>query len=280
VYVGPSSAQRAALGDPSRVALIARTLQIDEPAWRATVAEFERNVSPPVPGESVDGELARCLPALAAAYRSHSPHEASLPAEPRLYTCRACGAERQEPLLARVPGPLVYGRCGECGHGQLLRETVADALEHDAARARHAAPDYYQTRAADGVGYDDYGRELAYRESKGARLIERLLTASKGGIDSLLEVGSGFGFTRIAAERLGLRTAGVDLNRAACAEAARRYGLTTFHGELAEALASAPASIGRAEWDAVLYQFVLEHVVDPAAELLHAHSALSARGVF
>jgi hypothetical protein len=94
----------------------------------------------------------------------------------------------------------------------------------------------------------------------------------------LLEVGSGFGFTRIAAERRGIRSGGLDLNPVACAEAHRRYGLATFHGDLAEALGTGSAPIGERAWDAVLYQFVLEHVVDPISELALARRALRARG--
>jgi SAM-dependent methyltransferase len=98
---------------------------------------------------------------------------------------------------------------------------------------------------------------------------------------SLLEVGSGFGYTRVAAERAGIRTAGVDVNPEAAVESSRRYGLSTFTGTLDEALrvGANAGGIAPGNHDAVLYQFVLEHVVDPARELAVAARAVRDRGV-
>jgi SAM-dependent methyltransferase len=168
----------------------------------------------------------------------------------------------------------VYGRCAGCGHGLLL-----DGILHAsqaAIRARHASPGYFRARDSDGAGYDGYADEAAYREAKGAKLVARLGARANGRLATLLEVGSGFGYTRAAAERAGVRTAGVDVNPHAGAEAERRYGLATFHGTLEEALA-APA-IAPGGFDAVLYQFVLEHVADPARELAAARRVLRPGG--
>src|SRR5262249_45961228 len=97
-------------------------------------------------------------------------------------------------------------------------------------------------------------------------------------IDALLEVGSGYGFTRAAAERAGMRTAGVDVSGHAVSEAARRYGLRTFRGTLAEALATPESPVLRGVFGTVLYQFVLEHVSDPEGELVLAREALAPGG--
>jgi SAM-dependent methyltransferase len=152
----------------------------------------------------------------------------------------------------------------------------------DEAGARYSDPTYNEQRDARGVGYDDYGAEETYRLAKGTRLVAALLgvAAAEGGpLRSLLEVGSGFGFTREAARRAGLETGGVDLNPAACAQAARRFGLTTFTGDLATALA-VPSSfvVAPGAWDAVLYQFVLEHVASVEEELVSARRALAPGG--
>ena len=61
-------------------------------------------------------------------------------------------------------------------------------------------------------------------------------------------------------------------------EAARRYGLETHHGTLGEALASPASGIAAGTFDVALYQFVLEHVVDPVAELALAREALAPGG--
>ena len=256
--------------------LAARTLQIAPEAWRATLETYRARVLPAPANESVDDEISRCLAVLAAAFADHNPHAAPSPVATTLSTCPACGARAVRPFIARSPS-MIYGRCGACGHGVLLDGDIDDAARTDAIRARYADVNYYRARAADGAGYDSYDRENAYREAKGARLIERI-GAHTPPSRALLEIGSGYGYTRIAAARAGWTTTGVDVNRNACDEAAHRYDLATFCGTLADALATPGSGITRGAFDVVLYQFVLEHVVDPAAELALAHAALKPGG--
>jgi SAM-dependent methyltransferase len=253
-----------------RLALIARTLQIPPALWSRVVDDFHAAVPPPPLDESAEEECARVLPVLARAYRARSPHQAPIPEEQPWGDCPACATGRVVPSLARAPGPLVYGRCGACGHGLLMAPRGAATPYADAA--------YYNHRDPAGVGYDAYASEVAYREGKGAALLARLVSGAGDSVRRLLEVGSGFGFTRVAAERAGVTTGGVDLNPAACEEARRRYGLSTFCGSLAQALATPASGVGPGRWDAVLYQFVLEHVSDPVAELLTARAALRPGG--
>jgi SAM-dependent methyltransferase len=255
--------------------LAARTLQISPEAWLAVLSEFRAAVAPPGPHETADDEIRRCLAALAPAFRARSPHASPPPPDGAARPCPACRAPAVEPFLVRRPA-IAYGRCTSCGHGLLLD---GDGPAREAAvRARHAGAGYFSARDAQGVGYDGYDREATYREAKGARLAERLRALPGTPPVSLLEIGSGFGYTRAGAERAGLRTAGVDLNAHACAEARRRYGLDTFPGTLAEALASPASGIAAGAWDAVLYQFVLEHVIDPVGELARARQALRPGG--
>jgi SAM-dependent methyltransferase len=247
------------------LALVARTLQISVEAWRATLVDYRRmQEGGRGASEDAEGRLA----ALARAYAPRSPHAAPLPAGARPGRCVACGGT-VEPLLARLPGPLVVGRCDACGQGALL-----DGGGRAPAGDAYTGRGYYEERDARGVGYEDYGREAAYREAKGDRLVARLLDVAAEPLHRLLEVGSGFGYTRAAAQRRGLHTDGVDVNPHAAAEARRRYGLATFTGTLAERLASPPP----VDADAVLYQFVLEHVPDVAAELACARAALRPGG--
>jgi SAM-dependent methyltransferase len=243
--------------------LAARTLQIAPEAWTATVDAARAAL---VPARDVDAEIARGVAALASAFAPRNPHAAAAPADAAPVPCVACGAWAVRPWRARRPA-IVYGRCERCGHAALFDADEASL------QARYADADYYRARTADNVGYDAYEREAAYREAKGARLVEKL-----GAAGALLEVGSGFGYTRAAAARAGWRTAGVDLNPHAVAEAARRYGLATFQGTLAGALAAPTSGVARGAFDVVLYQFVLEHVTDPAAELALAREALAPGG--
>jgi SAM-dependent methyltransferase len=255
--------------------LVARTLQISTEAWRSTLDAFANEVSPAPPDETVDEEIRRCLPALALAYTRHSPPASAPPLASAPCGCPACGELGVHPLLVRPP-ELVYGRCNHCGHGVLLGDGAPHASE---ARARQAGRRYYVTREPDGVGYDRYDQDADYREAKGARLIAKIGALVSPPVRRLLEVGSGYGFVRIAAERAGLETGGVDVNDDACLEAERRYGLRTFRGTLAEALARSPsAAVEPGAWDVVLYQFVLEHVADPVRELEEARRALRPHG--
>jgi SAM-dependent methyltransferase len=262
--------------------LVARTLRITPDTWRAVLEEYRASVPLPIGTETPDDEIRRCLGALGPIYRRHDPRDVPLPASVPGAVCPACrqsGAEAAVGISAR----LLYGRCPGCGHGIRLGDGAA--WSESEVRRRHAGADYFRQRDDEGAGYDGYDRDAAYREAKGARLVERLRELPPPEIRTLLEVGSGYGYTRVAAERAGIRTGGVDLNGEACREAAGRYGLRTFQGTLAEALASDPPVSPHVDpgfdpgaWDAVLYQFVLEHVVDPARELTVARQALRAEG--
>ena len=301
VFTHPAQALEGEAAD----ALAARTLQMNLDTWLAVRAEVaretaadaaDRGVSPDAGRAAAVAPEERILARVARVYARHSPHSAPLPAlasgdekgtaaangdelpSLRAALCPACRAGRLRAAVARRPGPVVYASCEACGHGVCSRGA---ALPGEAG-ARYSDPTYYEQRDARGVGYDDYGAEETYRLAKGARLVAALAGvagAAGSRIHSLLEVGSGFGFTREAARRAGLVTGGVDLNPAACAQAARRFGLTTFAGDLAAALGAAPSSgVAPGAWDAVLYQFVLEHVPSVDDELVAARRALAPGG--
>jgi hypothetical protein len=114
---------------------------------------------------------------------------------------------------------------------------------------------YYAQRDRSGAGYDDYESERSYREAKGRRLLDWVVERAARPLGALLEVGSGFGFTRQAAAERGWNSAGVELNPHAARAAERLYGMTTFVGTLEEALRERAISAG--SWDVVLYAFVL-----------------------
>lgn len=262
---------------PDRLALIARTLQIPPATWLAFVTAYEASPARPPAGESAAAESAaaetdRCVAALAGVYREVSPHEAPLPAGASPRACAACRLAAVRPAFARrsppPAPPLVYGRCARCGHGALWSDDA------EASAALYDGAGYYSVRDGRGAGYDDYGDDDAYRVGKGARLIARLERGTPPPIHTLLEIGCGFGYTRAAAERAGWSTAGVDISAHAVAAADRRYGQKTFHGTLAQAVASSDAAIAPGRFGVVLYQFVLEHVADPAGELALARERL------
>lgn len=249
------------------VALVLRTLRIDERRWRKTLSAYASHWSPAL--TTVDARLAALRDAFAKAM---PPGEANVPHR-ATEQCPACHAVALAPRYARTrrdaPGAaFVYTHCSECGHGTMLDGHVP--LE------AYASPTYYQTQNAAGVGYADYGKEREYRETKGRRLIEEVLPFLAVPATSLLEVGSGFGFTRAAAELMGLATFGVDLNPAAADAARELYAMDTFVGALSDALTAGAVRLG--EWDITLYNFVLEHVSDPDRELRDAAATLRPGG--
>jgi len=248
------------------VALILRTLGIDEMAWTATLDRYADKARAT---DSVDDRLR----ALALAFHPASPHTLPVPAAAAT-RCPACAVSEMRPIVARRCGdgrpPLVYGACSRCGHGYLLAGAApSTAYEGDA---------YFRQRGGDGVGYDDYGSDRDYRQAKGARLLEWIEQEANIGskAPSVLEVGSGFGFTLGAAMARGWRTAAVDINPAAARGARALYGIETVTATLGEALDA--GTIERGAWDVVLYQFVLEHLAEPEVELRHAAEVIAPGG--
>lgn len=248
------------------------------------MAAYRAQLPPAPPREAPADELRRCLGTLRAVFRGRSPHRGGpLPAADLVAhrSCLACGRGPVLPFLVRGPpaaetcAEICYGRCESCGQGVRWGLEAMGAAD---LRACYADGGYYRHRDQRGVGYDAYAEEAAYREEKGARLVATLQRLLPAPVTTFLEVGSGYGFTRVAAARAGWITGGVDLNAEACQEGERRYGLATFRGTLGEALADSRSGIGAAAWDVVLYQFVLEHVLDPGQELQHAHRALRPGG--
>jgi SAM-dependent methyltransferase len=128
----------------------------------------------------------------------------------------------------------------------------------------YKGPSYFSERRPDGVGYDGYEKERIYREEKARRLFDWIYQTTGVCSGRLLEVGSGLGFSRKAAQDRGFVTKGIDLNPYAAERARALYGMDTFTGTLTEARQSGAV---RQDYDLVLYQFVLEHLANPAVEL-------------
>jgi SAM-dependent methyltransferase len=253
------------LGSNEQVARAALTLRIEPAQWRRVLARYSE--LSPGPSASVEARLK----ALHAAFAADFPSASRLAGGAAVRACPACFDGSIAPLHARGgPSPLfVYGGCEGCGHGLLLSDPEPDGIYGTAA--------YYERRNESGAGYSGYEREGEYRVAKGSRLLRRITQLSGRPARSVLEIGSGYGFTRAAAAGRGLETLGIDPNPAAAAAAKRLFGMETFVGTLSSALDS--GVVERGIWDIVLYDFVLEHLADPEAELRRAARLLSPAGV-
>jgi SAM-dependent methyltransferase len=246
------------------VHLLLRTLGIDEETWAETLDRYADSVA-------AGASVAERLSALAEAFRPALRYAA--PSAPGATSiCPACHAPALAPYIARATSErplIVYGRCSACEHGALLAGASSEGV--------YLGPEYYRSRRSDGAGYAAYAAEQSYREAKGNSLLEWIQSsASLPAAPSLLEIGSGFGFTRRAAELRGYRTKGVDLNPFAAQAAGELYGFETVTGTLASALSR--GEVERRAWDVVLYQFVLEHMSEPGSELSRAAEALAPGG--
>lgn len=253
-----SRGHRVYSDDEQHVQLILRTLGIDEERWSRTLDLYVDLVSADL---SVDARLS----ALARAFRDAGPLSPALP-DGASVSCVVCGANAVTAVVAKPadPTPLVYGRCGSCGHGQRLAGPNVDDIYQNA--------NYYRQRSPDGTGYAAYADERQYREAKGACLLDFLEQRLGSKPRSLLEVGSGFGYTLAAAAKRGWRTLGVDVNPEAARAARANYGFETLSATLEQALSERCVTEGG--WDVVLYGFVLEHLESPSTELRAAYRAL------
>lgn len=224
------------------LALVTRTLRVSSEQWRDLVQRWCDEAAPTATVEERLTVLARAF-------------TTAVPTLSR--RCPLCDGAIS---ACADDGALTLGRCTTCGHGALLRG-AAPPSTYDAG--------YYETRRADGAGYDGYASERAYRERKGRRLVERLRQLHPAAT-TLLEVGSGFGFTRAAAAGLGLHATGVDVNPAAAVASRRLYGFDTITGTCRDVIG---------QFDVVLYQFVLEHIADVRAEVSDAFARCAPDGL-
>lgn len=243
-------------------ALVTRTLGISEATYAAVCAAFAESLDP---AATTEARIER----LASIYARHDPHRA--PIRPfEVSDCPLCHGHLR-PIVSRLtddPGrDLVYGLCPDCGYAALLAGAAPPSIYADG---------YHRSRRSDGAGYASYAEEAAYRVAKGARLLASLLRNDRVLRGPLLEVGSGYGFTRVAAAQMGWSTTGVDVSDEAATEAERLHGLETFTGTLAEAFEQ--GVVRERHHVLVLYQFVLEHLTAPVDELRMARRALAEGG--
>lgn len=222
-------------GGPQHRALVQRTLSVTGADWDAVVERFQASARADAP---VEDRLAQ----LTEAFASVIPPR---PARPITGACPLCGARVQP---QHDDGVLLFGQCEGCGHGVLLEGAAPPTIY---------GAEYFQSKR-EGAGYERYLEERDYRIEKGRRIVQRLIDTHGATPRTLLEVGCGYGFTRSAAETLGLRTTGVDVNPHAAKRCAELFGLETTIGTSRD--------IG-GTFDLVLSQFVLEHVPDVRAEV-------------
>jgi 2-polyprenyl-3-methyl-5-hydroxy-6-metoxy-1,4-benzoquinol methylase len=133
------------------------------------------------------------------------------------------------------------------------------------------------------VGYGGYAEQGGWRMQKARRQVRQIQGFAQAvGLPipeaaSVLDVGSGYGFFREAAGRLGWEHHGVEVSKHAAARAEARFGFTTFVGTLDEyAIAHEELT---ARFSLVTMFDVIEHVSDPATLVKTAARLLKPGGI-
>lgn len=181
---------------------------------------------------------------------------------------------------------LVAPRIAESGEVAVVGNRAAEiAWLVDRSGAPLSAPAvaydeaYFEGEIA-GLGYGDYRMQQGWRIEKAHRFLRRMrLVAELGGAPlperpRLLDIGSGYGFFRKAAEDTGWRHDGWEISRYAAAIGRGLFGFDTAVGEI-EALAAENAD----GYNAVTLWDVIEHVPDPLATLRLVHGLTTPGGL-
>ncbi|HLQ77840.1 MAG TPA: class I SAM-dependent methyltransferase [Terriglobia bacterium] len=138
---------------------------------------------------------------------------------------------------------------------------------------------YFEGERAD-VGYGNYRAQAGWRMEKAARLarqicgIGRYVGKELPAGASILDVGSGYGYFRMAASKHGWRTDGIEISRHAISAAREGFGLDTFAGTM-----ETYSSQSSRRYDLITLFDTLEHVKDPIALLKSVETLLDAGGL-
>jgi SAM-dependent methyltransferase len=181
--------------------------------------------------------------------------------EPSVFACPICTSARAR-WAAEYRG-LRVARCLDCGHGYVWpvpSEDFLSSIYRDKA--------YYEG-GQDSIGFRDYSSLEPARRKMFARHLGRI--ESEIGVGRVLDVGCASGdFLKVARSR-GWSVFGADPSVARAQVEAEGIELvgTTVHD----------ATIEQGSLDAITFWDVLEHVVDPIADLRRARELLKPSGI-
>jgi 2-polyprenyl-3-methyl-5-hydroxy-6-metoxy-1,4-benzoquinol methylase len=162
--------------------------------------------------------------------------------------------------------------CEEARHGWLVR--------WDGERfARETGPPPYEEEYFEGDrllagGYGDYTAQSGWRLEKAARQVRELRDRTGLRSGRVLDIGSGYGFFRVALGEAGYEHDGLEVSEFARRVAFERYGFETFAGTLEDHWGS-----WESRYDAVTLFDLIEHLAAPERLLGQVASVLRPGGV-
>lgn len=189
--------------------------------------------------------------------------------------CAACGAPLSGTAqiqgldrLHGTPGAFEVRVCSVCGSGRTFPPVSPERLVsfYPGSYGAHAAPASALSRLLVGARTRWHYRRLLRRHP-----FDGLLRLAAG---RLLDVGAGSGELGAALEPMGWKVVGLEPSGDAC-QLGRRRGLEMIKGTLQTVDADELGS----EYDAVVFQHSLEHVVDPGEDLARARELLRDAGL-
>ncbi len=163
---------------------------------------------------------------------------------------------RKNKLLFRA-GPFSVYQCTACD------QVFVDGIDRDRTLSSYSGQDYFTERNA-------YLRNYRTLAAHFQRVMYRIHGFKPKG--RLLDIGCGVGILMEVADRNGYRATGVELSPWASAYA-RERGLDVKTGSLAD------AHFSRQEFDIVILNHVLEHLIDPVETLLESKRVLADDGI-
>lgn len=182
-------------------------------------------------------------------------------AQPRPHAaCNHCGSTETRPV-ARIDGHMLE-RCARCGLA-----FITDPPSEAALAAMYQASNDYHTQLHDPAS-EAFARMTAIAREHLA-FVERFASAGQ-----LLDIGCSTGLFLDAARRRGFDVAGVEFSAASARFAREHFQLSVTDGDI-HAIDDADGML-----DIVTMFDVIEHVRDPARDILAAHRLLKPGGLF
>jgi 2-polyprenyl-3-methyl-5-hydroxy-6-metoxy-1,4-benzoquinol methylase len=134
--------------------------------------------------------------------------------------------------------------------------------------------EYFEGDKLRAGGYGNYTAQAGWRLEKSARQVREMRAHSGMKSGRVLDIGSGYGFFRVALGEAGYEHDGLEISEFARGVAARIYGLETYSGTLEEHLTD-----WESHYDAVTLFDLIEHVADPVRFLEQVAFILRPGGV-
>lgn len=180
--------------------------------------------------------------------------------------CDLCGSHDARVLFRK--GDTDFLQCRQCG-----LEWVHPLPDMDKMRQLYSSPRYYATDNISQYGYSDYMRNKHLYVNLFNQRLDEIMYYFNGRRGRLLDVGCATGVLLDLARLRGWQVQGVDISAYSTGIAREYYRLNVYTGELAE------AAYPDKDFDVIVIDDVIEHVISPTALVQECHRILKTGGL-